>query len=102
MTTTCQYCGGRVRRSQLNLDHVKPRAHGGLTTWDNVVASCHPCNHHKGGRSPEQAHMKLIRKPFKPESYPFAMQLTRPHFHDAWRPYLNVVDFSYWNVELEP
>ena len=98
---TCQYCGKRNHRSELNLDHVVPRSQGGKTTWTNVVASCHPCNHHKGGRSPEQARMHLIRKPFKPESYPFSMLLTRPNIYAAWRPYLNVVDFSYWNVELE-
>ena len=99
---TCQYCGRRFSRNLLNLDHVIPRAQGGKTTWENVVASCHVCNHRKGGNSPEQAKMKLIRRPFKPESYPFSMLLSRPNIYEAWRPYLNVVDFSYWNVELEP
>src|SRR5512134_3111948 len=49
---TCQYCGERPPRSQLNLDHVVPRAHGGRSTWENVVASCVACNRSKGGRTP--------------------------------------------------
>ena len=54
-TFTCQYCGERPPRSHLNLDHVVPRAHGGRSTWENVVASCLECNRRKGGRTPEQA-----------------------------------------------
>src|SRR2546430_13419081 len=47
------YCGRRLPRSDLNLDHVIPRAMGGKTTWENVVCSCIPCNLRKGGRSEE-------------------------------------------------
>src|SRR5438270_13472568 len=35
--STCQYCGQKLPRPQLNLDHVVPRARGGRTTWENVV-----------------------------------------------------------------
>ena len=45
---TCQYCGKKLARSHLNLDHVVPRSHGGRTTWENVVTSCHKCNCFKG------------------------------------------------------
>jgi 5-methylcytosine-specific restriction endonuclease McrA len=99
----CQYCAQSLRTEELNLDHVVPRVAGGQTTWENMVTSCHRCNRHKGGRTPAQAHMKLIRKPFRPTSLPFldfgSAQRLR---YSEWRPYLNVVDFSYWNVELEP
>ena len=44
---TCQYCGKVFDRSDLNLDHVHPRDKGGLTTWENVVCSCIPCNTRK-------------------------------------------------------
>src|SRR5215471_2034807 len=63
---TCQYCGARFPRSELNLDHVVPRAQGGKTTWENVVCSCVPCNLQKGGRTPDQAHMHLLKKPVRP------------------------------------
>ncbi len=64
---TCQYCGKAFPKSELNIDHVVPRSVGGLSTWDNVVCSCFECNKKKGGRTPEQAGMKLIRRPKKPE-----------------------------------
>src|SRR5574342_129270 len=47
--STCQYCGLRLPRSELNLDHVVPRSRGGSTTWENVVCSCVACNLRKGG-----------------------------------------------------
>ena len=47
---TCQYCGRRFPRNELNLDHVIPRSRGGTSMWENVVCSCHACNRKKGGR----------------------------------------------------
>lgn len=99
---TCQYCGEQLKKNQLNLDHVIPRSRGGKTTWENVVASCHDCNRIKGGLSPEETGRHLIRKPFRPKTFPFSMLIARPNIHHAWKPFLNIVDFSYWNVELEP
>jgi 5-methylcytosine-specific restriction endonuclease McrA len=61
---TCQYCGRRD--AGLTVDHVLPRYQGGLHTWTNVVAACPSCNHRKGGRSPEQAHMHLLHIPKEP------------------------------------
>src|SRR5246127_1557573 len=63
---TCQYCGKRLPRTELNLDHVVPRSRGGLSTWENVVCSCHSCNRRKGGRTPDEAGMILFKKPHRP------------------------------------
>ncbi len=94
---TCQYCGHKFDRKDLNIDHVVPRQHGGLTTWTNVVCSCIECNRHKANRTPEQAHMHLVRKPKKPRWRPFLeIQFTKTAHH-SWRHFL---DFAYWNVEL--
>ena len=98
---TCQYCGRRLARSRLNLDHVIPRSRGGHTTWENIVTSCHPCNHKKGGRTPKEAHMKLIRRPFRPKTVPFLGVTKGGIRFTEWKPFLSVVDYSYWNVELE-
>ena len=57
----CQYCGRQFPRSELNLDHVVPRSQGGTSVWENVVCSCHRCNRVKGGRTPAEAGMRLIR-----------------------------------------
>ena len=97
---TCQYCAKKLPRSELNLDHVVPRAQGGKTSWENVVCSCIKCNLSKGGRTPEQADMKLLRKPSKPKWSPFERGEGRYAYRD-WRPFLSFADASYWNVELE-
>ena len=61
---TCQYCGAVTVRP--TLDHVVPRWLGGGTTWTNLVTACRDCNQRKGGRTPEQAGMALLRRPFAP------------------------------------
>src|SRR5437763_4230441 len=67
---TCQYCGRTPARAELNLDHVVPRSRGGMTTWENVVCSCVGCNLQKGGRTPDEAHMKLTGAPVRPRWTP--------------------------------
>lgn len=98
---TCQYCGRKYVRAELNLDHVLPRSQGGKTNWENVVASCIPCNSRKGGRTPAQAGLRLVRAPRKPT---WAELVHPPRFrarYREWLPFLNPVDASYWNTELE-
>ena len=97
---TCQYCKKRGPRSDLNLDHVIPRALGGRSTWDNVVCSCLRCNRKKGGRTPRQAGMKLAKQPAKPRWTPLSNLVSSSVRYKEWRPFLNVVDASYWNTEL--
>jgi 5-methylcytosine-specific restriction endonuclease McrA len=63
---TCQYCGITRDKAMLNLDHVLPKSQGGRSAWDNIVTSCYPCNQKKAGRTPEQASMRLLRKPVRP------------------------------------
>ena len=84
----CQYCGERKGMDELNYDHVVPRVRGGKTAWENIVTSCYACNDRKGSRTPDQAGMKLLRKPFKPTSLPLAPVL-RPgkDVPSAWRVY---------------
>jgi len=85
----CQYCGVRKEMKDLNYDHVIPRIMGGKTEWDNIATSCYPCNSRKDRRTPEQAGMKLLRRPFKPKTLP----MTAPIFnmrnpHPKQLPYL--------------
>ena len=65
---TCQYCG--ITSKELTVDHVIPRHRGGRHIWTNVVSACHNCNHRKGGRSVEEAQMKLTTDPFEPRATP--------------------------------
>ena len=96
---TCQYCGQRRPRHGLNLDHVVPRSQGGRTTWENVVCCCYECNLRKGGRTPAQAGMRLLRAPTRP-LWSFRAPGGNIRYRE-WVPYLTMVDASYWDVELE-
>lgn len=93
----CQYCGKKFPTSELSLDHVVPRSQGGLSTWDNIVCACVECNVRKGGRTPKQAHLTLIRKPEKPKRSPLLnLKLT----HRKYRSWKSFLDSAYWSVEL--
>ena len=91
----CQYCGAK---GDLTFDHVVPRAAGGVTSWQNVVAACSPCNLKKGSKSLRQASMSLR----KPPRQPAAEELRNigrkfpPNFlHESW------MDYLYWDAELD-
>ena len=62
----CLYCGDSFSSQDLSRDHVTPLVQGGKDHWSNVVTACKRCNHHKGGRTPEQARMQLLAIPFVP------------------------------------
>ena len=86
----CQYCSKQFPFSQLSFDHVVPRSRGGDTTWENVVCSCLRCNSRKSNRTPEEAGMKLVRKPIKPKQNPLLVfKLDNPKY-ESWRSFLNV------------
>lgn len=75
---TCQYCGHESNSGDLTIDHVVPKVQAGSHDWTNVVACCRTCNMHKGGRTPRQAGMRLLRQPFKPTIMEFInLYLTR-------------------------
>lgn len=94
----CQYCGKKFPTSELSLDHVLPRSQGGRTTWENIVCACVDCNVRKGGRTPKQAHMMLIRKPEKPKRSPLLSMKLSQKKYETWQSFL---DSAYWNVELK-
>jgi 5-methylcytosine-specific restriction endonuclease McrA len=96
----CQYCGKQFPRAELNLDHVVPRSKGGTSIWENVVCSCHRCNRLKGGRTPNEAGMRLIRQPRRPQWTPFMTETYSLRRYKEWMPFLSAVDAAYWNTEL--
>jgi 5-methylcytosine-specific restriction endonuclease McrA len=84
---TCQYCGKKT--GSLTIDHVLPRHLGGPQTWMNVVTACSACNHRKGGRTLQEANMKLLHAPKEPPqnaAYIFARHLFD---NSDWEPFLN-------------
>ncbi|MEM9524916.1 MAG: HNH endonuclease [Pseudomonadota bacterium] len=92
----CQYCGAK---GDLTFDHIVPRARGGRTSWENVVAACSRCNLKKGSRSLRQAGMSLrrpARRPQAEELRNLGRKFPPNHMHESW------VDFLYWDAELDP
>jgi 5-methylcytosine-specific restriction endonuclease McrA len=87
---TCCYCGTVHKMGNLNRDHVLPRSKGGKTDWTNIVSSCYACNDKKGSRTPEQAKMKLLKKPYKPKTLPLSQPglVLRGRVPEEWKPYL--------------
>lgn len=94
----CQYCGKRFATSELSLDHVLPTCRGGDTSWENLVCACVRCNVKKGGRTPQEAGMKLIKKPVRPKRSPLlSIKLGNPKYA-SWKSFL---DSAYWSVDLK-
>jgi 5-methylcytosine-specific restriction endonuclease McrA len=81
---TCQYCGAR---SNLTVDHVVPRSKGGPSSWENIVASCAPCNRRKGDQLLQHSGMILRRRPGSPSPHVF-IQVASPTIPSAWVQYL--------------
>jgi len=97
----CQYCGDGFSRKELNLDHVIPRSRGGKTSWSNIVTSCFRCNRRKGGHLLKEVGMHLLHSPRRPRWSAISIFSRKNGHYKEWIPFLNTVDFAYWNVELD-
>lgn len=94
---TCQYCRVQPGTASLTYDHVLPKSRGGTTCWENIVTCCVECNWKKANRTPEEAGMKLRRRPYVPNRKPFMrrMMVSMPNAPEEWRSWI------YWNTELD-
>jgi 5-methylcytosine-specific restriction endonuclease McrA len=90
----CQYCGSCPGTPELSIDHILPRSRGGKTTWENCVICCCSCNRKKADKTPEEAGMKLLKKPVRPK-FSFYKGEYRCK---SWE---SILGLAYWNVELE-
>ena len=93
----CQYCGRGYPTAELTLDHVVPRSRGGRSTWENLVCACVSCNAAKGGRTPHEAGLKLIRAPQRPSRSPLLAKTVASRRFDSWKAFFHR---AYWEVEL--
>lgn len=85
----CQYCGRQLPVRELNIDHIVPRSRGGEDTWENLVTACRVCNLRKGWRTPEEANMRLRRRPFRPKWTVVAqILLGSARRYEQWEPFL--------------
>ena len=95
---TCQYCGKRLPREDLTIDHIIPRCRGGKSTWANVVLACSGCNTLKGDLPLSKCRIKLIRRPKEPHWSTIMRRSMAEEDHAQWRKF---IDVAYWNVALE-
>lgn len=98
----CQYCSKTCSTKQLTFDHVVPTCQGGIASWTNIVSACKPCNGAKGGRTPLEAGMKLIRQPKRPDvdDMPDMIIKVKHKVPKEWKIFFDKDSFAYWNVEL--
>lgn len=80
----CQYCGST---EDLTIDHIIPKSRGGKDTWDNLVTACNKCNSLKGNRTPREASMTLINKPYRPNHIIYLKNIIGK-VEEHWKPYL--------------
>lgn len=92
----CQYCRKQLHESDATIDHVVPRAQGGISSWENCVLACINCNKKKADRSLKDSGLKLKAAPKKPTWTPF--YATRTVKLDSWRKFISEL---YWNIELQ-
>jgi 5-methylcytosine-specific restriction endonuclease McrA len=93
----CQYCGTKLDSRELTIDHVHPRVQGGISSWENCVLACIPCNRQKAHRTPEQAGMHPMRPPVRPRWTPRHLFHGLPR-RETWE---RVIGEAYWNVDLD-
>jgi 5-methylcytosine-specific restriction endonuclease McrA len=84
----CQYCQKHFPRQQLSLDHIQPRSRGGLDSWENIVCACRKCNVRKGGCTPQEAGMTLMRPPVRPTRSPLISRQLSNKKYAVWHMFL--------------
>jgi len=92
----CQYCGVNPSSEELTIDHVVPRARGGVSSWTNCVLACVDCNKKKADRTPQQANMKIRKEPVCPTWKP-----VYANHHVRLESWSKFISEAYWNVELQ-
>ena len=97
----CQFCGTCGAMDELTYDHVVPRSKGGRTEWTNIVTACADCNSKKANKTPEQARMRLRKKPVAPVGVPEPVVTARGNVPESWHQYLTTRNRSRRNVRSE-
>ena len=86
---TCQYTGKKLTRLTGNIDHVIPKSQGGKTCWENCVLAHKKINAIKADRTPEQAGLKLLKKPSSPRIMPVSFYIRNRDDIKDWKIFLS-------------
>lgn len=85
----CQYTGRELGPGEGNIDHVVPRSRGGMDSWENCVWACKEINSRKANRLPDEAGLKLLRKPAMPRELPATAFIRNAHGIPEWDLFLS-------------
>jgi 5-methylcytosine-specific restriction endonuclease McrA len=85
----CQYTGRKLKPSEGNIDHIVPISRGGASTWENCVLADRKINSRKGNKLPEEAGLKLLRRPFVPRELPVTHLIKNHHKVRDWEVFLS-------------
>jgi 5-methylcytosine-specific restriction endonuclease McrA len=86
---TCQYTGKKISKLTGNIDHIIPKSQGGKTSWENCVLAHKEINAIKADRTPEQAGLKLLKKPSAPRIMPVSFYIRNKDEIKDWNVFLN-------------
>lgn len=84
----CQYTGKVLKPGEGNIDHIIPRSRGGKSTWENCVLAHKDVNSKKGSKLPEEAGLRLLRKPIAPREVPVSALIKNQHRVKDWELFL--------------
>lgn len=77
----CVYCGNK---RNLTIDHILPKSRGGKNSWLNLVTCCFSCNVKKDNKTPEEAGMRLFKKPYEPT---ILSEVINPNIESIWNEF---------------
>ncbi|MGJ8644699.1 MAG: HNH endonuclease [Luteolibacter sp.] len=84
----CQYSGRKLSVHEADIDHIMPRSRGGRDSWENCVISDRNINRRKGARTPDEAKLRLIRKPTDPRTVPITLTIENTHNINDWNHFI--------------
>lgn len=85
---TCQYTGKKLKPGEGNIDHIVPKSRGGETDWSNCVLACKKVNAKKANATPEEAGLRLLKRPEPPKELPVYHYITNRHGIKEWDIFL--------------
>jgi hypothetical protein len=89
---TCQYSGRKFSKEEAringSIDHIIPKSRGGKDSWENLVFCDKDINLAKSNKTPEEAGLKLIKKPSSVAyKLPFQLMLKNIN-HKSWKHFI--------------
>jgi len=84
----CQYTNRLLGPGEGNLDHVIPQSRGGQSTWENLAWCDKKINQIKANKTPEEAGLKLVRKPKALREVPATLLIEPRADRPEWDPFL--------------